>query len=135
KVSVAILPTCTITPIRTALPLPLFPALSQSLILSLCVSLSPQIVYDEGPLYVFAKSDDVRKQWIKELQSRIRFNHELAQKFHPRFWLEGEWLCCQQTAKAAPGCRVIQSMNSCKVQLSLGWEWVMGLEGELRVRV
>uniref|UniRef100_V9KIU4 Tyrosine-protein kinase n=1 Tax=Callorhinchus milii TaxID=7868 RepID=V9KIU4_CALMI len=71
-----------------------------------------QIVYDEGPLYVFAKSDDVRKQWIKELQSRIRFNHELAQKFHPRFWLEGEWLCCQQTAKAAPGCRVIQSMNS-----------------------
>ncbi|XP_072126559.1 tyrosine-protein kinase BTK isoform X2 [Mobula birostris] len=28
-----------------------------------------QIVYDEGPLYVFAKNEDVRSQWIKELSS------------------------------------------------------------------
>lgn len=28
----------------------------------------PQIVYDEGPLYIFAKTDDIRAQWIKKLK-------------------------------------------------------------------
>ncbi|XP_059833342.1 tyrosine-protein kinase BTK isoform X1 [Hypanus sabinus] len=71
-----------------------------------------QIVYDEGPLYVFAKNEDVRSQWIKELSSRIRFNQELMQKYHPCFWIEGEWSCCQQSAKNAPGCCVIQALNA-----------------------
>ncbi|XP_038631459.1 tyrosine-protein kinase BTK isoform X2 [Scyliorhinus canicula] len=71
-----------------------------------------QVVYDEGPLYVFAKNEDVRKQWIKELNSRIRFNQELMQKYHPCFWMEGEWSCCQQSAKNAPGCSIIKAMNS-----------------------
>lgn len=36
---------------------------------SLCsLFFEPQIVHDEGPLYVFAKSDDVRAQWIKKLK-------------------------------------------------------------------
>lgn len=33
----------------------------------------PQIVYDEGPLYVFAKSEDVRAQWIKKLKESKDF--------------------------------------------------------------
>lgn len=28
-----------------------------------------QIIYDEGPLYVFAKSDQIRKHWINELKN------------------------------------------------------------------
>ena len=28
----------------------------------------PQIIYDEGPLYIFAKSEDIRNQWIKKLK-------------------------------------------------------------------
>lgn len=28
-----------------------------------------QIIYDEGPLYVFAKSDQIRKHWIHELKN------------------------------------------------------------------
>ncbi|XP_069749898.1 tyrosine-protein kinase BTK isoform X2 [Narcine bancroftii] len=68
-----------------------------------------QIVYDEGPLYVFAKNEDVRRQWIKELNSRIRFNQELMQKYHPCFWMDGEWMCCQQSAKNAPGCCILQT--------------------------
>lgn len=27
-----------------------------------------QIVYDEGPLYVYAKTEEVRAQWIKKLK-------------------------------------------------------------------
>lgn len=30
--------------------------------------LNHQIVYDEGPLYVFAKSEDIRSRWIKTLK-------------------------------------------------------------------
>ncbi|XP_032886833.1 tyrosine-protein kinase BTK-like [Amblyraja radiata] len=71
-----------------------------------------QIVHDEGPLYVFAKTEDVRRQWITELGNRIRFNAELLQKYHPCFWMEGEWTCCQQSAKAAPGCCLVHIANS-----------------------
>lgn len=30
--------------------------------------LKPQIVYDEGPLYIFAKNEDARSRWIKTLK-------------------------------------------------------------------
>lgn len=35
---------------------------------------SLQIVYDEGPLYVFAKSEDVRAQWINKLKESKNFS-------------------------------------------------------------
>ena len=28
----------------------------------------PQIIYDEGPLYIFAKTEEVRALWIKKLK-------------------------------------------------------------------
>lgn len=31
-------------------------------------SFLPQIIYDEGPLYIFAKTEDIRAQWIKKLK-------------------------------------------------------------------
>ena len=27
-----------------------------------------QIIYDEGPLYIFAKNEDIQKQWIHKLK-------------------------------------------------------------------
>uniref|UniRef100_A0AAR2JZE7 Tyrosine-protein kinase n=1 Tax=Pygocentrus nattereri TaxID=42514 RepID=A0AAR2JZE7_PYGNA len=65
-----------------------------------------QIVYDEGPLYMFAKTDDVRKQWIHKLKHVVRFNKDLMQKYHPCFWEDGMWKCCQQEVKQAVGCRI-----------------------------
>ncbi|XP_057204923.1 tyrosine-protein kinase BTK isoform X1 [Triplophysa rosa] len=70
-----------------------------------------QIIYDEGPLYIFAKSDQVRKQWIRELKNVIQSNKDLMQKFHPRFWEDGMWKCCKQEVKQAMGCRVTESKN------------------------
>lgn len=70
-----------------------------------------QIMYDEGPLYVFAPTEDLRKRWIHQLKHVIRFNSDLAQKFHPRFHQDGQYLCCAQTAKNALGCQVLQSAN------------------------
>uniref|UniRef100_A0A7N9AK61 Tyrosine-protein kinase n=1 Tax=Mastacembelus armatus TaxID=205130 RepID=A0A7N9AK61_9TELE len=57
------------------------------------------IIYDEGPLYIFAKNDDVRAQWIKKLKEN------LMQKYHPCFWADGVWLCCHQEVKQAMGCK------------------------------
>ncbi|KAG7517791.1 tyrosine-protein kinase BTK [Solea senegalensis] len=70
-----------------------------------------QIVYDEGPLYVFAKNDDIRAQWINKLKEMVRFNKDLMQKYHPCFWVDGLWLCCQQEVKQAMGCKVLDRKN------------------------
>lgn len=70
-----------------------------------------QIVYDEGPLYVFAKSDQIRKHWIHELKNVVRFNKDLMQKYHPCFWEDGVWKCCLQEVKQAMGCRVLETKN------------------------
>uniref|UniRef100_A0A8C2II00 Tyrosine-protein kinase n=1 Tax=Cyprinus carpio TaxID=7962 RepID=A0A8C2II00_CYPCA len=70
-----------------------------------------QIIYDEGPLYVFAKSDQIRKQWINELRNVVQSNKDLVQKYHPCFWEDGIWKCCQQEVKQAMGCRVLETKN------------------------
>lgn len=70
-----------------------------------------QIIYDEGPLYIFAKSDEVRKQWIRELKNVVQYNKDLMQKYHPCFWEDGMWKCCMQEVKQAVGCRVLESKN------------------------
>uniref|UniRef100_A0A3Q1F045 Tyrosine-protein kinase n=1 Tax=Acanthochromis polyacanthus TaxID=80966 RepID=A0A3Q1F045_9TELE len=70
-----------------------------------------QVIYDEGPLYIFAKTEDVRAQWIKKLKELVRFNKDLMQKYHPCFWVDGMWLCCQQEVKQAMGCKVLDSKN------------------------
>ncbi|XP_015207152.1 tyrosine-protein kinase BTK isoform X3 [Lepisosteus oculatus] len=70
------------------------------------------IIYDEGPLYIFAKNEDIRRQWIHKLKHVVRFNKDLAQKYHPCFWADGIWLCCQQEVKQALGCRVIETTKN-----------------------
>uniref|UniRef100_A0A8C9R832 Tyrosine-protein kinase n=1 Tax=Scleropages formosus TaxID=113540 RepID=A0A8C9R832_SCLFO len=67
-----------------------------------------QIIYDEGPLYVFAKTDEIRKQWIRKLKEEVQYNKDLLQKYHPCFWADGLWLCCQQEVKQAVGCKVLE---------------------------
>ncbi|XP_075429175.1 tyrosine-protein kinase BTK [Ascaphus truei] len=70
-----------------------------------------QIVYDEGPLYVFSPTEELRRRWIHQLKNIIRYNSDLAQKYHPRFQQDGLYLCCAQTAKNAMGCQLLQGAN------------------------
>ncbi|KAM7095058.1 tyrosine-protein kinase BTK isoform 2-T2 [Ciconia maguari] len=70
-----------------------------------------QVVYDEGPLYVFSPTEELRKRWIHQLKSVIRYNSDLVQKYHPCFWIDGQYLCCSQTAKNAMGCQILESRN------------------------
>ena len=41
----------------------------------------------------------------------VRFNKDLLQKYHPCYWMDGVWLCCQQEVKQAMGCKVLDNKN------------------------
>ncbi|XP_077632566.1 tyrosine-protein kinase BTK [Crocuta crocuta] len=73
-----------------------------------------QVVYDEGPLYVFSPTEELRKRWIHQLKNVIRYNSDLVQKYHPCFWIDGQYLCCSQTAKNAMGCQILENRNGSK---------------------
>ncbi|XP_057176172.1 tyrosine-protein kinase Tec [Triplophysa rosa] len=63
-----------------------------------------QVVHDSTMLYIFAPSNESRSVWVQNIKEEIRNNAEIAAKFHPQFWQEGEWMCCGQLDKMAPGC-------------------------------
>lgn len=44
----------------------------------------------------------------------VRFNKDLMQKYHPCFWEDGVWKCCQQAVKQAMGCKVLETRNGGK---------------------
>nr|XP_033799791.1 tyrosine-protein kinase BTK [Geotrypetes seraphini] len=68
-----------------------------------------QVVYDEGLLYVFTPTEELRQRWIHQLKGVIRYNNDLVQKYHPCFWMDGQYLCCAQTAKYAMGCKLARA--------------------------
>ncbi|XP_016116018.1 tyrosine-protein kinase Tec-like [Sinocyclocheilus grahami] len=63
-----------------------------------------QVVHDSIMLYIFAPSNERRSVWVQNLKEEIKNNVQIAAKFHPQFWQEGEWLCCGQVDKLALGC-------------------------------
>lgn len=69
-----------------------------------------QIRYSEGgqdyTLYIQAKSEAERDEWVGGVRSLVRANSCLADKFHPGVW-SSKWLCCGEVSKGAPGCQPI----------------------------
>ncbi|XP_060767565.1 cytoplasmic tyrosine-protein kinase BMX-like isoform X2 [Neoarius graeffei] len=63
-----------------------------------------QIAYDECILYMFAKDDANRTEWLEAVMQVIRGNDKLSAKYHKGFWVDGIFLCCGQTVKNSPGC-------------------------------
>ncbi|KAK5925382.1 hypothetical protein CgunFtcFv8_017908 [Champsocephalus gunnari] len=64
-----------------------------------------QVFHNNHYLYVFAPDNDCRQRWVKALKEETKHN-SLVEKYHPNFWMEGKWKCCQQTEKLATGCHV-----------------------------
>lgn len=38
-------------------------------------------------------------------------DNNLVSKYHPNFWIDGKWRCCQQTEKLAAGCHVYDPLG------------------------
>uniref|UniRef100_A0A8C5L9W1 Tyrosine-protein kinase n=1 Tax=Jaculus jaculus TaxID=51337 RepID=A0A8C5L9W1_JACJA len=77
-----------------------------------------QIVYKDGLLYVYASNEESRSQWLKALQKEIRGNPHLLIKYHSGFFVDGKFLCCQQSCKAAPGCTLWEAYSDLHIAIS-----------------
>uniref|UniRef100_A0AAQ5ZLL0 Tyrosine-protein kinase n=1 Tax=Amphiprion ocellaris TaxID=80972 RepID=A0AAQ5ZLL0_AMPOC len=64
-----------------------------------------QVFHDNHYLYIFAPDNDCRQRWVRALKEETK-NNNLVAKFHPNFYMDGKWRCCQQTEKLAAGCHV-----------------------------
>ncbi|NXF39544.1 BMX kinase, partial [Nyctibius bracteatus] len=65
-----------------------------------------QIVYKGGLLYVYASNEESREQWLAALHKEIKDNSDLLNKYHKGFFINGKFICCNQTCKSAPGCTI-----------------------------
>ncbi|XP_070595104.1 tyrosine-protein kinase ITK/TSK [Erythrolamprus reginae] len=63
-----------------------------------------QIFHDNYMLYIFAPSLASCQKWVMVLKEETRNNTTLVSKFHPNFWIDGQWRCCAQLEKMATGC-------------------------------
>ncbi|TRY74799.1 hypothetical protein TCAL_07110 [Tigriopus californicus] len=62
-----------------------------------------QIGYKENGqsyfLYIQAKSDSERDEWIQLIRNLCRSNPSLADKFHPTQYANGRWTCCGEASR------------------------------------
>lgn len=99
-----------------------------------------QVFHGNHFLYIFAPDNDCRLRWVQALKegeqlsnrifrllgnaNRIDLipcllfvtcietrNNNLVEKYHPQFWMDGNWKCCQQSEKLAMGCHVYDPMG------------------------
>ncbi|XP_069027901.1 tyrosine-protein kinase ITK/TSK [Embiotoca jacksoni] len=68
-----------------------------------------QVFHANYYLYIFAPDNDCRQRWVRALKEETKHNNLVA-KYHPNFWMDGKWRCCQQTEKLALGCHVYDSV-------------------------
>uniref|UniRef100_A0AAX7V2S9 Tyrosine-protein kinase n=1 Tax=Astatotilapia calliptera TaxID=8154 RepID=A0AAX7V2S9_ASTCA len=77
-----------------------------------------QVFHESYYLYIFAPDNDCRQKWVRALKEETK-NNNLVPKYHPNFWMDGKWRCCQQTEKLATGCNVYDPVASKKPLPSL----------------
>ncbi len=58
-------------------------------------------------VYLIAKSDVERDEWIALLRNMVRANANLSDKYHPRQWSTGRWVCCGDANRTNSGCEPI----------------------------
>ncbi|KAM9833102.1 tyrosine-protein kinase ITK/TSK isoform 2-T2 [Syngnathus typhle] len=68
-----------------------------------------QVFHDNHYLYIFAPDNDCRLKWVHALKEETK-NNNLVEKYHPQFWIDGKWKCCQQSEKLSIGCQVYDPM-------------------------
>ncbi|XP_011687807.1 PREDICTED: ras GTPase-activating protein 3 isoform X2 [Wasmannia auropunctata] len=66
-----------------------------------------QIIQPQRALYVQAGNCVEEKEWIDILTKICQTNSNRLEKYHPRVYMNGHWLCCQAVAEVAPGCKQV----------------------------
>ncbi|XP_053735164.1 tyrosine-protein kinase ITK/TSK isoform X1 [Synchiropus splendidus] len=69
-----------------------------------------QVFHDNHFLYIYAPDNDCRQKWVRTLKEETKGNN-LVSKYHPNFWVDGKWRCCQQIQKLAMGCHVYEPVG------------------------
>lgn len=64
-----------------------------------------QVIHTEKTLYIQANNCVEANEWIDMLCRVSRCNHNRLSSFHPSAYLNGSWLCCQETSEGTPGCK------------------------------
>lgn len=64
-------------------------------------------VGQEWTLYIQAKTEGEREDWMQLVRNLVRHNPGLVDKFHPGLWGAGKWVCCGELTKSGLGCQGI----------------------------
>ncbi|GAB1294546.1 Ras GTPase-activating protein 2 [Apodemus speciosus] len=78
-----------------------------------------QVIHAEKTLYIQASNCVEANEWIDVLCRVSRCNHNRLSSFHPSAYLNGSWLCCQETSESTPGCKPCTAGIPADIQIDI----------------
>nr|BAB32975.1 GAP1m [Mus musculus] len=78
-----------------------------------------QVIHTEKTLYIQANNCVEANEWIDVLCRVSRCNHNRLSSFHPSAYLNGNWLCCQETSESTPGCKPCTAGIPADIQIDI----------------
>nr|XP_036878839.1 ras GTPase-activating protein 2 isoform X5 [Manis javanica] len=78
-----------------------------------------QVIHMEKPLYVQANNCVEANEWIEVLCRVSRCNQNRLSFYHPSAYLNGSWLCCQETSENILGCKPCTAGVPADIQIDI----------------
>ncbi|XP_031999328.1 ras GTPase-activating protein 2 isoform X1 [Hylobates moloch] len=78
-----------------------------------------QVIHTEKPLYVQANNCVEANEWIDILCRVSRCNQNRLSFYHPSVYLNGNWLCCQETGENTLGCKPCTAGVPADIQIDI----------------
>lgn len=78
-----------------------------------------QVIHTEKPLYVQANNCVEANEWIDVLCRVSRCNQNRLSSYHPSAYINGSWLCCQETSENAVGCKPCTAGVPADIQIDI----------------
>uniref|UniRef100_A0A2K6L9H9 RAS p21 protein activator 2 n=1 Tax=Rhinopithecus bieti TaxID=61621 RepID=A0A2K6L9H9_RHIBE len=78
-----------------------------------------QVIHTEKPLYVQANNCVEANEWIDVLCRVSRCNQNRLSFYHPSVYLNGNWLCCQETGENTLGCKPCTAGVPADIQIDI----------------
>uniref|UniRef100_A0A8I3XAI8 RAS p21 protein activator 2 n=1 Tax=Callithrix jacchus TaxID=9483 RepID=A0A8I3XAI8_CALJA len=78
-----------------------------------------QVIHTEKPLYVQANNCVEANEWIDVLCRVSRCNQNRLSFYHPSAYINGNWLCCQETSENTLGCKPCTAGVPADIQIDI----------------